>query len=978
MKKLALIILAIVCFGTTLFAQVPDAFKYQAVLRNSDGEIISGQEVSLKISILTESSTGDIVYSEEHSAATNDLGIVSLNIGGGTVLSGNFQSIAWGEGDKFLKIEMDESGGSSFSELGTFQLLSVPYALYANSAAKLGDNAVYSTSTDTLFVVKDHEGNIVFAVYPDGAEVITNKTAKGSIGGFAVSGRTSTKTDGIDILRVTPDSTRIYINESVTKRSIGGFAVSGRTSTKNETSSWLNITKNNYFIGHESGQNLSSGLYNSSLGYQTGYSISEGNSNAFIGYQTGYNNSTGSGNLFLGYQTGYSNQYGNYNSFLGYLAGFSNTTGIYNTFLGSFSGFSNTEGRNNTFVGDSTGYYNLTGYENTFIGTGCGKNNNTGLSNVFNGNKSGFSNTGGSTNVFIGNRSGYYALNGVHNVFIGDSSGFRSTNTWGNVNIGFLSGHNTTTGSANVFVGAKTGYLNTTGFSNVFIGIEAGYMFDGDYGNTFIGDHSGFKVLKSHRNVLLGAYAGYNSSNSDEESHSNVIIGNAAGYNSIAGNSNVFIGFESGYSNTESFSNVFIGNNAGYNNITGNDNVYMGFRSGYENQTGRENVFLGWLAGEKCTSGYNTFLGSGTGVNFETGEMNVFVGLKAGSTTTSGTGNTIIGAWAASEDTIGYNNVFVGGASGRNSNGNSNVMIGHGAGHNNKGNKNILIGEWAGANDINGSNKLYIENSDKDSLSALIWGDFENDLLRFNGSVSVNGHPIPCTDLSINKSGNGGVFAINGTGNEWYYSQIKLMSQEEEINKYWELNHRIGNAFNIIFYDGIDSWKEYLSIDTVGSITLGDQASSPILLDVNGNARFQSIGSGDWGHDLNITSDGTLTTSTSDKRLKTNIQPIESSLDKVLNLNGYTFTWKSENDTKKDAGLIAQEVIDIFPEAVFINPYDGYYGINYSRFPALFVEAFKEQNCKIEEQQEIIQTQKEKILDLEKRLSQLEEILLNN
>ncbi|MFP4025933.1 MAG: hypothetical protein ACLFVR_15540, partial [Thiohalospira sp.] len=143
MTRTALILISmLMVYSINLFAQVPDAFKYQAVLRNSDGEIISGQEVSIKISILNESSTGDLIYSEEHAATTTDLGMVSLNIGEGTVVSGNFQSIEWGEDDKFLKIEMDESGGSSFSELGIFQLLSVPYALYANSAAKLGDNAV--------------------------------------------------------------------------------------------------------------------------------------------------------------------------------------------------------------------------------------------------------------------------------------------------------------------------------------------------------------------------------------------------------------------------------------------------------------------------------------------------------------------------------------------------------------------------------------------------------------------------------------------------------------------------------------------------------------------------------------------------------------------------------------------------------------------------------------------------------------------
>ena len=242
MKKLALIFLAITCLVSSLFAQAPEAFKYQAVIKNTDGEIISGQEVSIKISILNENPTGDVVYSEEHSVTTNNIGMVSLIIGEGSLLTGDFSQIPWNEGDKFLKIEIDDSGGSSYAELGTFQLLSVPYALFASSASKLGNNVEYSASPDTLFVVKDHEGNAVFVVYPDGAEVITNNNLKGRLGGFAVSGRTSTKGENSEYLVVTPDSTRIYVNEPLQKGRLGGFAVSGRTSTKGLVNDYFYVT----------------------------------------------------------------------------------------------------------------------------------------------------------------------------------------------------------------------------------------------------------------------------------------------------------------------------------------------------------------------------------------------------------------------------------------------------------------------------------------------------------------------------------------------------------------------------------------------------------------------------------------------------------------------------------------------------------------------------------------------------------------
>ena len=88
----------------------------------------------------------------------------------------------------------------------------------------------------------------------------------------------------------------------------------------------------------------------------------------------------------------------------------------------------------------------------------------------------------------------------------------------------------------------------------------------------------------------------------------------------------------------------------------------------------------------------------------------------------------------------------------------------------------------------------------------------------------------------------------------------------------------------------------------------------------------------------------------------------------MLNLNGYVFNWKTGDSVKKDAGLVAQEVKEVFPEAVFQNKSDGYYGINYSRFPALFVEAMKEQ-------QKLIEKQQEQINDLIKANDQLTELI---
>jgi hypothetical protein len=199
------------------------------------------------------------------------------------------------------------------------------------------------------------------------------------------------------------------------------------------------------------------------------------------------------------------------------------------------------------------------------------------------------------------------------------------------------------------------------------------------------------------------------------------------------------------------------------------------------------------------------------------------------------------------------------------------------------------------------------------------------------------------------------------------------MSQEEpNITKYWELNHRKSNIFNVIYHDGEDSWKEYLSINTEGSVTIGDQASAPVLLDVNGNAKFREVGTSDLGNmPLYITSEGLLSTAASDISLKTNITTLTNALSTIAALRGVYFSWlKDENATQK-VGLIAQEVEEVLPEVVFTNPVDGLKGVNYAEITAVLVEAVKEQQQIIDKQINESKIQKAVIDNQQKELQSL-------
>ena len=132
MKKLLLLFAGLI-ISVAAFAQFPQKINYQAVVRNNAGDPISSQNVSLRLSILN-GAAGAALYSETHSVTTNNFGLVNLQIGNGTPVTGTFNTIDWSLGNRHLKIEADVAGGSTYTTLSTTELVSVPYALSAASS----------------------------------------------------------------------------------------------------------------------------------------------------------------------------------------------------------------------------------------------------------------------------------------------------------------------------------------------------------------------------------------------------------------------------------------------------------------------------------------------------------------------------------------------------------------------------------------------------------------------------------------------------------------------------------------------------------------------------------------------------------------------------------------------------------------------------------------------------------------------------
>ncbi|CAH8292889.1 hypothetical protein EV196_10399 [Mariniflexile fucanivorans] len=126
-----------VAVTVSISAQTPEKISYQAIIRATDNSLVVNSNVSIKIIIHQGTITGTTVYQETHNATTNAGGLVSLIIGNGSSLIGNFSQINWAQSSYFIETQVDVTGGTNYNVIGASQLLSVPYALHAKTATSI-------------------------------------------------------------------------------------------------------------------------------------------------------------------------------------------------------------------------------------------------------------------------------------------------------------------------------------------------------------------------------------------------------------------------------------------------------------------------------------------------------------------------------------------------------------------------------------------------------------------------------------------------------------------------------------------------------------------------------------------------------------------------------------------------------------------------------------------------------------------------
>jgi uncharacterized protein (TIGR02145 family) len=206
MKTFLALILHIL-ISSFLFAQAPQGIPYQAVMRNEDGTVMASSAVSLTFMIHDGSATGTVVYQETHALTSNAQGLVSCVVGNGVVSQGNFSSINWGSGAKFLHVMMDTT------DLGTQQMLSVPYALYAGAC-----DIVVSVIGDTLY-----SGDSNFVVIPGISSANANNNIQSSgLGAEVLPGNITCAAQFINVLGCNGQTTLTYDGRTYDLVEIGG------------------------------------------------------------------------------------------------------------------------------------------------------------------------------------------------------------------------------------------------------------------------------------------------------------------------------------------------------------------------------------------------------------------------------------------------------------------------------------------------------------------------------------------------------------------------------------------------------------------------------------------------------------------------------------------------------------------------------------------------------------------------------------
>lgn len=195
------------------FGQSPEKLSYQAVIRNTNNNLVSSQSIGMQVSILQGSTSGSIVFSEEHATTTNANGLVSIMIGTGNISTGSFSSIDWSNGPYFIKTETDITGGNNYTITGTQELLSVPYALHAKTVEIDSVNDADADPTNELQNLTFQNDSILIS---NGTGVALSSIGNGGKTHIILSGNISDNDAAIKITNELGSNTQFVLIQNTT------------------------------------------------------------------------------------------------------------------------------------------------------------------------------------------------------------------------------------------------------------------------------------------------------------------------------------------------------------------------------------------------------------------------------------------------------------------------------------------------------------------------------------------------------------------------------------------------------------------------------------------------------------------------------------------------------------------------------------------------------------------------------------------
>ena len=592
MKRLYTLLIAIL-LTNMVWAQAPEKMSYQAVIRGTDNILYTNQDVGMQIGILQGSASGDLLYLENHTPTTNKNGLISIEIGAGSSVSGSFADIDWSKGPYFILTMTDPTGGTNYSITGTSQLLSVPYALHAQTAENI-TGEITVTETDPLFIssiastitatdtAKWNQSNTTAGAQLDSAGIATmgyvagpktidtklDETAVDAFvanNGYLTQEKDSSVTNEIELPTGGNSGQILSTDGSGTYSWIDAGAGGLVADAINDGTTTVAPSQNAVFDGLALKAPLASPTF---TGTPVAPTASDATTNTTQIATTAFVQSVSGGLVADAINDG--------------------TTGVAPSQNAVFDGLAlKAPIADAIFTGTPTAPTAASGTNTTQIATtafvqSAAASDINGLSD---------------------------ALVESGSIYIGSDPSSTTDDASSNTSLGGTALDAITTGDFNVAIGSNALSANTTGQYNAASGTNALYS------NT-----------TGSQNTASGSNALY----SNTTGGSNVAFGNSASYRSTTGNWNTSVGYQALSDNTTGDHNVALGSNALYANTTSDYNVAIGSNALSANTTGSRNVVSGHDAGDLITTGSNNvILGNSADPSANNATNQIVIGYNA-------------------------------------------------------------------------------------------------------------------------------------------------------------------------------------------------------------------------------------------------------------------------------------------------------------------------------------------------------------